>query len=418
MCLTCTGGCEIGKLPKTADGRSGWQGCNLAEINGGSCVNEQEFLDNCKAAAIICTLQAGYTDFKFLAKESKEIFDREALIGVSITGWMNNPSILFDEDILRRGAEVVKQVNKEVAALLGINPAARTTCAKPSGNASVLLGTASGIHGEHSPRYIRHVQMNKDSEVAKKVAEVNPLMVEESVWSSSKTDYCIAFPVVSPEGSIYKKDLLGVKQLEYVKKAQTVWVEAGTNVELCSHPHLRHNISNTIVVDDWEAVTEYIWGNKHAFCGISFLAMSGDKDYPQAPFSEVKTFKQIGEEYGNASLYASGLISHALEAFGDNLWEACSAVMFNSVPNDDSHKTLLKRDFVRRFKKFADNWFDGDLNKTSYCLKDVYLLHKWDKIQGNIKTIDWANEIEEKSYTDINTLGAVACSGGVCEITF
>lgn len=412
-------GVEIGKLPVTEDGITGWQGCNLCEVNGGACSDVETFYEACVAASVLGTLQAGYTNFKFLGEESKRIFEREALIGVSITGWMNNPHILFDEAVMKKGAEIVKRVNRDVAKLIGINPAARTTCAKPSGNASVLLSTASGIHGEHAPRYIRHVQMNKGSEVAQKIAEVNPGMVEDSVWSATKSDYVIAFPIVSKEGSIYKKDLLGIKQLEYVKKAQTVWVEEGTNVEFCSHPALRHNISNTIVVDDWDKVTDYIYDNRHAFCGISFLSMSGDKDYPQAPFTEVKTFEQIGSEYGNASLYASGLISHALEAFNDDLWAACNAVVYSTIAmDDDSHKTLLKRDFVRRFKKFADNWFDGDIIKTSYCLKDVYLIHKWDKIQSSINPIDWANDVEKKSYTDIATLGAVACSGGVCEITF
>ena len=130
--------------------KSGWQGCNLTEINGGKCNTEEDFYKACRAASILGTLQAGYTDFKFLTDTSKMIFDREALLGVSITGWMNNPGILFDEKVLEKGARIVKDVNKEVSKIIGINPAARTTCVKPSGNASVLLQTASGIHAEHS----------------------------------------------------------------------------------------------------------------------------------------------------------------------------------------------------------------------------------------------------------------------------
>ena len=135
-------------------GKSGWQGCNLTEINGGMCNTEEDFYQACRAASILGTLQAGYTDFKFLSDTSKKIFDREALLGVSITGWMNNPDILFNEKILEKGAKIVKDINKEVATVLGINPAARTTCVKPSGNASVLLQTASGIHAEHSSMYL------------------------------------------------------------------------------------------------------------------------------------------------------------------------------------------------------------------------------------------------------------------------
>jgi hypothetical protein len=129
---------EIGKYPVLIEGdkkTSGFQGCNLSEINGSKCTTKEEFFKACRVGAILGTLQAGYTDFKFLGEASKKIFDREALIGVSITGWMNSPDILFDEEILREGAAIVRRVNRKLAALIGINPAARTTCVKPSGNA-------------------------------------------------------------------------------------------------------------------------------------------------------------------------------------------------------------------------------------------------------------------------------------------
>ena len=174
---------EIGMFPQI-NGKSGWQGCNLTEINGGMCTSKEEFFKACRAASILGTLQAGYTDFKFLGATAKDIFDREALIGASITGWMNNPDVLFDPEILEEGAEIVKQTNREVAKAIGINPAARTTCVKPSGNASVLLQTGSGIHAEHSSMYIRNIQMNKESEVTQAIQRINPHMVEESVMVS------------------------------------------------------------------------------------------------------------------------------------------------------------------------------------------------------------------------------------------
>ena len=186
---------EIGMYPKLGK-KSGWQGCNLTEINGGMCNTAEDFYQACRAASILGTLQAGYTDFKFLSDTSKKIFDREALLGVSITGWMNNPGILFDSKILEKGAKIVKEVNKELAAILGINPAARTTCGKPSGNASVLLQTASGIHAEHSEMYIRNVQMNKESEITQAIMKSNPYMVEESVWSAGGTDVVVSFPII------------------------------------------------------------------------------------------------------------------------------------------------------------------------------------------------------------------------------
>ena len=136
---------EIGKYPVLIeeDGSkiSGWQGCNLAEINGAMANTKKEFLAACRGAAIIGTLQAGYTNFKFVSETTRKIFEREALLGVSITGWMNNPHVLLDESILQEGATLVKSVNKEVAKLIGINPAARTTCCKPAGNACTTFDT-------------------------------------------------------------------------------------------------------------------------------------------------------------------------------------------------------------------------------------------------------------------------------------
>jgi ribonucleoside-triphosphate reductase len=407
---------EIGMLPVTADGRSGWQGCNLAEINGGKCTTPELFYDACRVASALCTLQAGYTDFEFLGAASKEIFDREALIGVSITGWMNNPQVLFDEEVLRKGAQIVKDVNKEVAAIIGINQAARTTCAKPSGNASVLLGTASGIHGEHSPRYLRHVQMNNEVEVLNTFKSMYPEMVEDSVWSTNGTDSVIAFPIITKEGSVCKADLLGVKQLEFVKKAQQVWVEEGTNVELCAHPKLRHNISNTISVDSWPDVTNYLYDNRQWFCGVSLMAASGDKAFPQAPFTEVLTEKQIVKKYGAAALFAAGLVTRALDAFGD-LWKATSCAMgYGEDISKECHETVAKRDWVRQFKKFAKNHFKDDLNLTGDCLKDVYNLHKWTKIANNMPNIDIREHLKRKQFVDVGTLAGAACAGQQCEI--
>jgi len=407
---------EIGKYPVTANGVSGWQGCNLSEINGGQCTSAEHFYEACRAAATLGTLQAGYTDFKYLSDVTKEIFEREALIGVSVTGWMSNPDVLFDEEVMRKGAQIVKETNKKVANLLGIKPAARTTCVKPSGNASVLLGTASGIHGEHSPRYIRTVQMNKEGEVAKLIAKNNPSMVEDSVWSANGTDYAISFPVESPTGSKYKSELLGVKQLEYVKLAQQVWVEEGTNVDLCVDKRLRHNVSNTITVNDWDEVEQYVFDNRHWFAGISFLPASGDKAFPQAPFSEVKTEIEIVNEYGKASLFASGLLVDGLHAFADDLWAACSTALgYGQDLTKDCHQNALKRDWVRRVVKFANNYFSGNKEAACDCMKDVYRLHKWTKIVSNFKAINWINELEEKSFTDIDTMGAIACVGNGCE---
>ena len=408
---------EIGMYPQIK-GKTGWQGCNLTEINGGKCTTKEEFFKACRAGAIMGTLQAGYTSFKYLDETTQAIFEREALLGVSVTSWMNNPEVLLDADIQRQGAEIVKSVNKEVAKLLGINAAARTTCVKPSGNASVLLQTSSGIHAEHSPRYLRHIQLNKESEVAQLIAESNPYMVEESVWSSNNTDYCVAFPIMSPEGSLYREDLYGKNLLEKVKLVQQNWVEAGTNTKLCADPNLRHNVSNTVTVMPhmWTEVEDYVYDNRHSFAGISFLAGSGDKDFAQAPNTEVKTEAEIVNTYGKAALFASGLIVDTRKQGFRDLWEATMIAQMDEQYRGEMSD--LNKEWIRRFNKFADNYFMGDTKEAEYCLKDVFLLHKWTKIQQNIQPIDFVSQLNQKEFTDIDTMGAIACQGGACEITF
>jgi ribonucleoside-diphosphate reductase alpha chain len=406
---------EIGMYPvwinEKKEAISGWQGCNLTEINGSKCITKEEFFKACRVASILGTLQAGYTDFKFLAPESKKIFDREALIGVSVTGWMNSPDVLFDEDTLREGARIVKKTNREIAAILGINPAARTTCVKPSGNASVLLGTSSGIHGAHSPRFIRNVQMNKDQEVAQLIKKTNPYMIEESIWSASGSDYILSFPVISPEGSLYKSKLYGITLLEKVKLVQQSWIEEGTDESLCVDPTVRHNVSNTVQVapDQWEEVEEYLYENKESFAGVSFLATSGDKDFEQAPFTEVLSETQIVEKYGVGALFASGLIVGASTGFR-SLWAATYAAKANV--DQCGEQRDQGAEWIRRFNHFAKNYFDGDVTRAEHCLKDVHLAHKWTKIQQHMSPINFAADLKQRKYIEIDTTGSAACVGG------
>lgn len=406
---------EIGMYPQL-DSITGWQGCNLVEQNGAKATSKEIFFEMCAAASILGTLQAGYTNFKFLPETTKKIFEREALLGVSVTGWMNNPDVLLNEEVLREGARIVKRVNREIARLIGINPAARTTCSKPAGNASVILQTASGVNGEHSPFYLRMVQMNKDAEVAKLIKKVNPHMVEESVWSADKADYVIAFPIIAPPQSIFRKDLYGVNLLEKVKLIQQSWIEEGTDHDLTVQKTLRHNVSNTISVlpHQWEEVADYLFENRNYFVGVSLLSASGDKDFHQAPMTEIMMEEEIIDEYGRGAIFASGLIVDSVKGF-DNLWEAI-LIAQQVEDSGDIEKVELRAEWVRRFKKYAENYFNGDVKKTEYCLKAVYLLHKWTKIQQNFKNIDFATMLEEKKYIDIDTTAAQSCQGGACLI--
>jgi len=220
---------EIGFIPKNPNnGNSCVSFCNLNEIIGSKCDTEEKFYQACKAAAIIGTFQASYTNFPFLGKDTEELVSYESLLGVSITGFMNNPKILLNPEILEKGVKVIKETNDIVAKLIGINPAARLTCTKPSGNASVLAMTASGIHPAHAKRYFRIVQLNKENPVAKYLKEEFPDLLEEGVWSATNSDYACYIPIEETENTIVKSDINEIEFLEIVKLVYKHWVVPGT----------------------------------------------------------------------------------------------------------------------------------------------------------------------------------------------
>ena len=179
-----------------------------------------------------------------------------------------------------------------------------------------------------------------------------------------------------------------------------------------------HNVSNTIIVDDWDEVEKYVYKNRYSFSGISFLSPTGDKDYNQAPNTQVIDAKQMVAKYDQGAIFASGMVVDALKVY-DNLWTACSTAMgMGEDLSVESSENSAKKDWVRRFNAFAENYLEGDIKKTEYCLKDAYLLHKWNKIQKNLKPVDWEADLTERVYTDVDTIGAAACAGGACEIDF
>ena len=729
---------EIAPFVKKYEDQFGVQGCNLTEINAQECTTEEKFLKACKDASILGTFQAGYTNFPYLGRVSEEIFKRESLLGVSVTGWMNNPK-LFNADLLRKGAEVVKNTNKELAAIIKINPAARTTCVKPSGNASVILGTASGIHPEHSERYFRVMQLNKNSTTAKYLEENMSFLLEDSVWSATSSDWVVFVPIVHPKNGLFKKDLKGVKHLELIKLVQENWVIPGTNEELCAYKGINHNVSCfpgsqrfltdegmksfeevkerefvnvlngkgkfsnskivrggkqeiweidlkkgelkktikttenhgwvvinpwdqrsntksllkktsellsgmklklpeftefpdfnleaflhgcvfgdgtlhkvndkcqiylftdsvclgkyfekagykvidrgdhiriyglpnhwkalpdikdssyirsfisgwfatdghiskdarsvsissvvldnlvwlqknsflgkvicneitknkthknsysikenfyvitlnkdsldleffkhekkkerflnylkvksqkskkwkveqvrktddieevycveepetqcfilegnilthncTVIIDNKREVVDYIWDNKESFTAVSFLSDYGDKDFNQAPFTSVLSLEEIVQEYGNGALLASGLIVDALHVFDENLWEACDWILNTDKSkkmDGTRHRVLLKEDWLKRAKKFAKNYFKGDLKKLVYCLKDVHLFHKWQTINRQFKEVDFNKILKKVEYKQVSEYASMACSGDQCQIT-
>lgn len=411
---------EIGFIPvNPRTGNSCISFCNLTEINGGLCDTEEKFYEACRAASIIGTMQASYTDIPFLGEDTEELIRLEALIGVSITGIMENPHILLNPEILRKGAQIVNEINEQIAKIIGINSAARTTCVKPSGNASVLLKTFSGCHTSHAKKFFRIIQMNKDTEMAKFLAEFNPVLLENSVWNAAGKDYAIFIPIEEKEGAFTKDDLTDIEFAEHIKTIYQNWVLPGTHKERGYSNRVTHNVSNTITVEDWDRVFDYIFENKESFCGLSMLPNTGDKIYKQAPFTKVLSFEELISLYGEGMTFSSGLIVDALHAFDDDLWDACQAVLDKNFElSGDRFKVMIKKDVVRRIKKFGKNYFKGNIEKTVACLKDVHLFHKWKTINREFKTIDFSTLDMRPSYKNANEMAGVACSNGACEVNF
>ncbi len=420
---------EIGLYPQI-DGKSGWAFCNLCEINMGGIKDIEQFEQATRAAAILGTMQADYTDFDYLGSVSKRIAEREALLGVSMTGMMENPDLAFDPEIQKRMAKLILTVNEEVAERIGINPAARCTCVKPAGTTSCILGTSSGIHPHHARRYFRRAQANEDELIAQYFKLHNEHAVEKSVWNPNGTDVVITFCIEANEKAKIKNELSAVQLLEHVKLTKSNWIDAGKRDDKCVKPWLSHNVSNTITVRDheWDEIADYIYKNRDSFAGISLLPDGGDLDYPQAPFAEVWTCDEIVANYGVGAMMSSGLIVDGMKVFDDNLWAACdctlgrgedlSAAIDRSLPKRVYEAICQvqdgKNDWVRRAKKFADNYFNGDVLKMTRCLKRVHNCKLWEDLQRKYVQVNYELLQEDRDNTTLEE--TIACAGGKCEV--
>ena len=176
-------------------------------------------------------------------------------------------------------------------------------------------------------------------------------------------------------------------------------------------------MSNTVIIDNKEEIIDYIFKHQDNFTAVSFLSPTGDKDYNQAPFTSVLNTQELVDKYGDAAIFMSGLIVDGLHYFDNDLWKATTHVMDKYLQLDGTREqVLLRKDWIRRVKKFAVSYMKRDLDATIYCMKDVHLWHKWNVISKGFKLIDFTEILTKPNYVNINTLGAISCSGGACEI--
>lgn len=278
-----------GDLPGTTR-LSGWEMCNLTSTNGALIHSRDELMRAAARAAVIGTLQAAYTDIKYLSPVTRLINEHDALLGVSICGFMDSPEILLNGEALVEAAHIVRAVNIVMADLIGINRAARTTTVKPEGTTAALLGTASGIHPNHARRYFRRVQAARTEPVYQHFKAANPQMCERSVYDQDHSDV-ITFPIKAPDNAILKNEISAIEFLEYVSLVQRTWVRSGANPDDNRAPEISHNVSNTCVVkpNEWDAVAAYLWTHREDFTGVSLLGDDGQTRYAQAPFQTVET---------------------------------------------------------------------------------------------------------------------------------
>jgi len=262
--------CEIALRP--------FQFCNLCEVNASDLESQDDLMARVRAAAFIGTLQAGYTDFHYLRPIWKRTTEKDALIGVSMTGIGSGVVLGYD---MKEAAKAVKEENQRVAELIGINHSARTTTVKPAGTTSLALGTSSGIHAWHNDYYMRRIRVGKNEAIYTYLAEYHPELVEDEYFRPHDTAV-ISIPQKAPEGAILRTES-PFALLDRIKKVHLEWVKPGHR-----SGNNTHNVSATVSLkaDEWELAGEWMWTNRDHYNGLSVLPYDGGT-YIQAPFEDI-----------------------------------------------------------------------------------------------------------------------------------
>ena len=252
------------------------QFCNLCEINASDIDSQEEYNARAKAAAFIGTLQASYTDFHYLRDIWRKTTEKEALLGIGMTGIASGAVFKFN---MEEAAGVVVAENERVADILGINKAARTTTVKPAGTTSLVLGTSSGIHDWHSKYYYRRIRLGKNEALYSYLNIYHPEMLEDDFFMPHLQSI-VKIPQKAPEGALLREETTALSLLERIKTVNKYWIKPGHR----KGPNM-HNVSATVNIkpNEWETVGEWIFENKEHFTALSFLPES-EHTYVQTPF--------------------------------------------------------------------------------------------------------------------------------------
>ena len=274
--LYFTNNIELGSNPCCEISLNPYQFCNLTSINVANVESQEDLNDRAKKAAFLGTLQASYTDFHYLRPQWKKQTEKEALLGVSLTGIASIDESEFD---FVEASKCAVDENKRVAELLEINPAKRVTCVKPEGTGSLVLGTSSGVHAWHNHFYKRRLRVGKNEAIYKYLLDEVPEILEDEVFGDGAV---ITIPVKAPDSAKIRTEDV-TQFLERVKYFTNSWVKSGHNGGMNTH-----NVSATVSIkpEDWSKVSLWLWENQDSFNGLSFLPYDTGT-YVQAPFEDI-----------------------------------------------------------------------------------------------------------------------------------
>jgi ribonucleoside-diphosphate reductase alpha chain len=269
---------ELGTNPCAEISLNSFQFCNLVEINASDLKDQHDFEERTAAAAFIGTLQASYTDFHYLRPEWKEVTEREALLGIGMTGVASGKVLDLD---MPEAAEMAYRTNKVVAKEIGINPSARITTIKPSGTSSIVLGCSSGVHPWHSDFYLRRMKVGKSEALYTYLLINHPELLEDSLSTSAEAYVCV--PIAAPKGSITRHSESAIQFLERVKLLHEKWIKPGH-----VYGENTHNVSASVTMkpNEWAIVGEWLWENQNHYNGLSFMPQDLGS-YKQTPFEDI-----------------------------------------------------------------------------------------------------------------------------------